>query len=782
MIEVYIEYNPYRVTTKILVEGREPKVNSKLNITNKRLQEWIDNLPDILAEEYSSNQFYIKFKGTLLDYEDVVAITSNATNKGINIEVHHIPAKEVEDKEKIVQNVFNMIQNSPYEEFKRTDIINAFKLAKSQEFRVDVVATMSAGKSTLINSLLGKKLMPSKNEACTATIIEIKDNNDKFCAKAFGENGTLLESYDNPTLEDMDKLNADKNISTIKVEGNIPFVNSSNTSLVLVDTPGPNNSIDISHKKRTKEMISKSSKALVLFVINGTQSCTDDQNNLLDMIADSMKEGGKQSRDRFIFVVNKLDNFRKGEDNVEIAIKHVKSYLEDKGIDNPNIYLMSALTALSIRTILSESNDDNDDEEDEDVYDAKGKVKKFNRNTDLHFEKYASLPYSSKKCIEQMLLRAKENESVNEQALIHTGIISLEEAISIYVNKYAKTAKIKNVVDTFKHHIESAQSLENTKQQILINEEKKKQVIEKIDSINAKLNSGTEAKQFKEEIDKINYDTKIMSAADYVIAKAQAKVSKLLIEVLTIKDCKLGIEEVKSKLYKATSIPESSKIKIEEAEKICRDFNKLIQDIQIQVEVQLEQLIKNDVQEHAITVLETYKNKLSSLVDDANIGDIQIDPFKIMSGELQTDIDNIISSASSTEEIKVGDEYIHNENKRWYKPWTWLEEDGHYKEIMEKREYIDKKRLEEALITPIEENLYENRDSAVDYAKRQTELLKIGFSTKFDELDGLLKNKLEELKSCSKDEKDIEFKIKEATEKLNWLKKVEGKINEILDI
>ena len=42
---------------------------------------------------------------------------------------------------------------------------------------VFAIATMSAGKSTLINALLSKKLLPSSNEACTATITKIINKN-----------------------------------------------------------------------------------------------------------------------------------------------------------------------------------------------------------------------------------------------------------------------------------------------------------------------------------------------------------------------------------------------------------------------------------------------------------------------------------------------------------------------------------------------------------------------------------------------------------------------------
>ena len=45
------------------------------------------------------------------------------------------------------------IQAGPFEELKQPNLIRAFNLAKGKEFEVNVVATMSAGKSTLINAL-----------------------------------------------------------------------------------------------------------------------------------------------------------------------------------------------------------------------------------------------------------------------------------------------------------------------------------------------------------------------------------------------------------------------------------------------------------------------------------------------------------------------------------------------------------------------------------------------------------------------------------------------------
>ena len=43
--------------------------------------------------------------------------------------------------------------------------------------KILVLATMSAGKSTLINALIGNDIFPSGNEACTAKIMTYTSDN-----------------------------------------------------------------------------------------------------------------------------------------------------------------------------------------------------------------------------------------------------------------------------------------------------------------------------------------------------------------------------------------------------------------------------------------------------------------------------------------------------------------------------------------------------------------------------------------------------------------------------
>ncbi|MBE5851276.1 MAG: hypothetical protein E7298_14305 [Lachnospiraceae bacterium] len=70
MREVFIKYNPYKVETTIEIDGKPVKKSSALNMDDRRLQEWIDDLPKNLMEECNTKSFHITFQGTKLDYED----------------------------------------------------------------------------------------------------------------------------------------------------------------------------------------------------------------------------------------------------------------------------------------------------------------------------------------------------------------------------------------------------------------------------------------------------------------------------------------------------------------------------------------------------------------------------------------------------------------------------------------------------------------------------------------------------------------------------------------
>ena len=522
----------------------------------------------------------------------------------------------------------------------------------------------------------------------------------------------------------------------------------------MVDTPGPNNSRDPEHKAATYRMLSESSKAVVLYILNATQLSVDDDARFLKRVADSMKVKGKQSKDRFIFVINKLDDFRTGEDDVAEAIKKVRGYLKDNGIENANIYPASALTALNIRTILAGNNGEYDED---DIDEAELKVRKFNRREEMHFEQYAPLLRSVKKEIQSRLEKARSQGDKKAEALIHCGIVPVEMAIQLYVRKYAKTAKIKNIVDTFAQKLDSAQSFELVKKNITENQQKQKEILSNIEAIQKKISSGKDAKRFQEKIEQVNYDGEIRKRANDVIMEAQKQITAQL----------------------SSGDTELSK---GEAEEKCKRFARFADNLQADIQVKLEDLIENHVHKNANNLLEEYKKKLSELAQDVEVGGVPLDSFALMAGDISTDVSSLIKNLTETESVKVGEVWVENTGKKWYKPWTWFQEKGHWESKYRDEEYVDGIKLAQQFFAPIQEQLYQNSDSAITYAKEQTVKIKQAFSQKFAELDKVLKKKLQELEECAKNNQDVERRIEESKGKLKWLEEIQAKVNSILDI
>lgn len=748
MKEVKIIYNPYKVETKILINGEPVKPNSKLNVGEKRLQEWIEELPEILDEEYNSDNYKIIFHGTSLDFDDIKDVVENA--KDMKITCEHIQAKEVKDKERLLSEVFEEIKKGPIEDLKTEDLKNAFEEAMKSEFRVSVVATMSAGKSTMINALLHQKIMPAKNEACTAIVTEIRDNDSVsgFKGKAYDRGGRLLGEYPELSLNMMDKLNSDKNVSVIKAEGDIPFVPADKEALVLVDTPGPNNSRDESHKEATYKMLGKSSKTLILYIMNATQLGVNDDSSLLDYVAESIKISGRQSNDRFLFVVNKLDDFKKGEDSVEAAIEKVRKYLGDKGIDNPNIFPASALTALDIRTTLKDidSNIKLDDIDDDDILGNITKIRRIKKNEDLHLEKYSTLPRRVKEEIAKKLFEAQEKKDIKGEVLIHTGIVSVEEAISMYLSKYSKTAKIKTAVNTFWKKLESAKSEEILKKEIATNKEKQEKILRNIELVKNKINDGKNAKQFKEKIKVLDFKEGVEFFTDKLIGKFQE----------TIRTYADSYRYVELSTY--------------EVDRICNKLKVYSEDIQTQYKVELEEVINEYVIKKSNILLNEYKDNLKSLSGEVENNEINLDVFELLEGEIDViDMEEIVERASKSR-------WKENEDKAWYKPWTWLSEKEHYEN------YIDAGQLALDFLSPLENQMYTNNSNGIEHLENKSQEIKEIFYGKFDELDDILNNKLKELEKFANDSKEIDKKLEENAQKLIWLEKIQGDVQKILEI
>ena len=190
MKKVFIEYNPYTLTTHITDDRGELEANNELANRSKqgiRMQEWIEDLPDLLTKERNDENFCFEFHGTKPDCDDLAETLKTAVNeKKMNMPetgfLKYIPTKETAEREKEIIALREELRNCVLKDYLyNQEVKSAFKQLEEQDFPVCVVATMSAGKSTLINAMIGEKLMPQKQKACTAIITRISNKGRRNC-------------------------------------------------------------------------------------------------------------------------------------------------------------------------------------------------------------------------------------------------------------------------------------------------------------------------------------------------------------------------------------------------------------------------------------------------------------------------------------------------------------------------------------------------------------------------------------------------------------------------
>jgi len=224
---------------------------------------------------------------------------------------------------------------------------------ENEVFPMVVVATMSSGKSTLINALLGQQVLPSKNKACTAKMYSILDDDKDTETRIY-----ITDDSGNTTVkranlaEVLERANEDETVTDILIRGHVKGVLNTDKALLIVDTPGPNNSRDESHEKIMNDVLKKINGGLLLYVLNATQFGINDDKYLLDTIREYIKNNDKMS---LVFAVNKVDQLdeERGE-SVGRLILTAKEYLEKNGINNPQIIPVSAMAASLFKKVINE--------------------------------------------------------------------------------------------------------------------------------------------------------------------------------------------------------------------------------------------------------------------------------------------------------------------------------------------------------------------------------------------------------------------------------------------
>lgn len=201
----------------------------------------------------------------------------------------------------------------------------------SQPEGIMVTATMSAGKSTLINALTGKYICLSQNMACTSKIHTIVN-------KAYEDGYSYEYDHELVLTAGKDELlnNNEHNLSDSIVVATCFHGELNGHRIIINDSPGVNFSVDQKHKEITQRILKKKNYNLLIYVMNATQLGTTDESEHLAFVK---KIAGETP---VLFIINKIDAFNIEEEDLWTAIQKQVDFLKETGFENPMVCPVSS--------------------------------------------------------------------------------------------------------------------------------------------------------------------------------------------------------------------------------------------------------------------------------------------------------------------------------------------------------------------------------------------------------------------------------------------------------
>lgn len=784
--KIYLEYNPYLKKSTIKTNNVDlPRENKLHRIEKGYLQNWLGSYKDWkgLPQELMdiiNDDFDLTFRGRQIDYDDLKDCFEQANEQeqfgDVQYSLHWIESAGDELVMQKLDHIINQLEQGPFPELKDPKLRENYENAKKAVFEVNVMATMSSGKSTILNAMLGRELLPSKNEACTATIVRItaNENLSDFKAECRDQKGNIIIPLKKVQDTDLDNYNNDTRVHYIDLEGPIPTLQSSKMQLRLIDTPGPNNSRETRHEEITYSIVNNLNTSMILYVLNATQLGINDDKEFFDNIRDSMRKQGKAAQDRVLFVLNKCDELDPDDgESLEQVINRLRDNLKARGIERAKIIPVTALIARLIRQVQCGEKLTRKERSDLDGY-----IRYFADEPKMFFEQYADLSPSCRKKLDVMLEQAETGE---EKMLIHTGIPALELTIQEYLDKYAYPMKLEDIRKEYSARVKGlAQN----------------RMLEK------KVQDGRIEKSKLEKQVKELHDIRQQGKYKKIVENRIKDVS------LDLSDIKSIYQEIRKKEndlfypYRAKDSVESS-----EVDKLLDEFKQYAENEMDKIFGQIQSKSVLTIQQASEDIYEIYNSYIKKLGMDFQLEEYDLETALQMGGvtvgNFEELLDFYITQNTTTEDIMETKERkktrieqkaveIENPKKRWWAFWrpAKIEVMRDYKEEY-KEEYqvkVGKKtvvNVSEVVAKFLSKYVSELEKTCKAQEKRMlrefAQIKDYVLTTQMQKLDMELKKIEEELDGLSKEKVKTEQEICVLEKNLNWLKESKKSLEELFE-
>lgn len=235
------------------------------------------------------------------------------------------------------EEIFKSILTKEFQQYLKLVKTNISFINK-KPYGILITATMSAGKSTLINALTGKNISLVQNMSCTSKIHTIiSKSKDDGISSEYDYDISIAASK-----EDLLDDNGENKSYRITVG---TFFNGElgGKRIVLMDSPGVNSSENAEHAEITQQMIESQRYHLMIYVLNSTQLGTTDEERHLENVKQKIGET------KMIFVMNKVDQLISEDEDYIDAIEDQRKFLISKGFNNPVICPVSSRAAYLVK-------------------------------------------------------------------------------------------------------------------------------------------------------------------------------------------------------------------------------------------------------------------------------------------------------------------------------------------------------------------------------------------------------------------------------------------------
>lgn len=230
--------------------------------------------------------------------------------------------------------------------------------------RLVVTANMSAGKSTLINALVGKSVARTSQEVCTGNVCFISN-------KVFDDARISLATTDLTLCATPKELNDFSWQGTIAIASYFTGTETINDPWCIIDTPGVNAALYKNHSRIARQVIKELSCDRLLYVISPTNLGTDAEIRHLKWVSENVEQ------EKVIFILNKLDDYRSESDNISESITALRNDLTKLGFTAPVICPISAYFGYLLKLKLTHQPFTEDEQDEYDLLSKKFSKQKY---------------------------------------------------------------------------------------------------------------------------------------------------------------------------------------------------------------------------------------------------------------------------------------------------------------------------------------------------------------------------------------------------------------------